>query len=329
MITIKDVAKLAGVSTATVSRVLRENYSVKKETTIKVLEAVKALNYEPNILGRYLRTNETKTVFVVIPDISDFFSNVLRGIEVVAKENGYQVLLGNTQFIQEREYEYLKLLQQNKTDGMILLTSQTNKDQINELADQYPVVLACDYWEGSKVPMVSIDNISSARKATEYLIRQGHKRIAHITGRLNIINSRDRLTGYKQAVEEYQLYDPLLIQIGEGDFSYESGFQLAQKLLALELPPDAIFAANDEMAIGAVKAIKKNSLKVPDDIAVIGFNDIHIASVFEPALTTISQPMYKIGETSMKMLLKLMNQEPLLKRQLLLEDKLVVRETTK
>jgi LacI family repressor for deo operon, udp, cdd, tsx, nupC, and nupG len=328
MSSIRDVAKLAGVSPATVSRVLRDFDNVKKETRTKVMVAAKSLNYDP-FFGRYLPAAETKTIFVLFPDITGFFANVLYGIESVASKFGYQVLLGDTRYDSEKEYAYINLLKQKKTDGLILLTAQNNREMIDALSNEYPVVLACEYWEGSKVPTVSIDNVISARKATEYLIKQGNKRIAHITGPLNLINARDRLTGYKQAMEEYQLYDPLLIQIGEGDYSYQSGFNLAQKLLALEFPPDAVFAANDEIAIGAIKAFKNNLLRVPGDIAVIGFNDINVASVMEPALTTVLQPMYKIGENAMQMLVKLMNKEPLQKRQLILEDKLIIRQSTK
>ncbi|THE11853.1 LacI family transcriptional regulator [Bacillus timonensis] len=329
MVTMKDVAKRANVSTATVSRVLRNFDSVKEESRTKVLEAMKELNYQPNLLGRYLRTNKTKTIFVVIPEISNYFHSVLNGIENIAIKHGYQVLIGNTQFNAEREYEYYNYLRQKKSDGMILFTSHTDKEFIEGLADQYSVVLAGDYFEGSNIPTVSIDDIGSARKATEYLIQLGHNRIAHITGRLYLKNSLDRISGYRQVVQEYQQYDPQLIQVGEGDYSYETGFVLTQKLLCLENPPDAIFAATDEMAIGAINAIKSNGLRVPEDLSVVGFNDNEIASVFNPSLTTVAQPQQKIGETAMELLISLLNDQPLPKSQLLLESKLVIRNSTR
>lgn len=329
MATIKEVAKRANVSTATVSRVLRNVSSVKEESRIRVLEAMKELNYQPNLLGRYLRTNKTKTIFVVIPEITNFFRRVLNGIESVAIQNGYQVLIGNTQFIAEREYEYLNYLRQNKTDGMILFTSHPNKEYVEELADNLPVVLAGDYWEGTTIPSVSIDDIGSARKVTEFLIQGGHKRIAHITDRLHLKYSRDRISGYRQVLQENELYDPLLVQVGEGEYTFEAGYKLTQKLLSLENPPDAIFASVDEMAIGAIKAIRANGLRVPEDISVVGFNDTEIAAVFEPSLTTISQPQNKIGQIAMEMLLRMMNNEPLARRQILLEDKLIIRESTR
>jgi LacI family transcriptional regulator, repressor for deo operon, udp, cdd, tsx, nupC, and nupG len=224
------------------------------------------------------------------------------------------------------EEEYLNLLRQKQVDGAIFLTARINRKLMEEMSRQFPLVLACEYLEGANIPTVSIDNISGARKATEHLIKLGHRRIAHLSGPMNIILSRDRLRGYQQAMMQYELdIDPVLIQ--EGDFSYERGYHLTLKLLALENPPTAIFAANDEMAIGAIKAIRDCSLRVPEDIAVVGFDDIQIASIFEPNLTTISQPMFEIGEKSMNLLLRLMEGKELDKRQFVLDDRLIVRDS--
>jgi LacI family repressor for deo operon, udp, cdd, tsx, nupC, and nupG len=329
MVRIADVAKLANVSTATVSRVISNSGSVKSETTAKVLEAIEKLNYQPNLLARQLRRLETKTILVIVPDITNpFFSNVLRGIETVAIENGYQVILGDTDNHVDRESGYLNILRQKKADGTILLTARSDQHLLEEIASEYPVVLACEYFEGSKLPTVSIDNISSARKATEYLISLNHKRIAHISGPLEVVVGRDRLRGYHQAMIQHSLpVEPFLVQ--EGDFSYESGFNLMMKLLALKNPPTAVFAANDEMAIGAIKAIKSKGLKVPDDLSVIGFDDIKFASIFEPALTTIAQPTFEMGKKAIELLLKLINNGELEKDQYILEDKLVVRDSCK
>ncbi|PJW18190.1 LacI family DNA-binding transcriptional regulator [Geobacillus sp. WSUCF-018B] len=327
MASIKDVAKRANVSTATVSRVLRNTGNVTEETRQRVLEAIEALNYQPNVLGRYLRRMETETVLVVVPDITNpFFSKVLRGIEAVALEHGYQVLLGDTQNDVRLEEQYLNLLPQRQVDGMIFLTARIRKELVEEMARQFPIVLACEYLEGADIPTVSIDNISSARKATEHLIRLGHCRIAHLSGPMNIILSRDRLRGYQQALAQHELEaDAALVQ--EGDFTYESGYNLTLKLLALEKPPTAIFAANDEMAIGAVKAIRHRGGRVPDDVAVVGFDDIHMASIFEPSLTTIAQPMFEIGQKAMELLLALIEGTSARRRQLVLPDRLVIRDS--
>ncbi|BDG42999.1 LacI family DNA-binding transcriptional regulator [Saccharococcus caldoxylosilyticus] len=329
MVRISDVAKLANVSTATVSRVLSNSGNVTKETTEKVLEAIQKLNYQPNILARQLRKLETKTILVVVPDITNtFFSKVLRGIEHVAIENDYQVLLGDTGNNIERERGYLNILRQRKADGMILLTARLESHLLEEIASEFPVVLACEYLEGSTIPTVSIDNISSARKATEYLIHLGHRRIGFISGPLNVILSRDRLKGFRQAMAQHNIpIESFLVQ--EGDFSFKSGYNMMMKFLALDQPPTAVFASNDEMAIGAIKAIKSKGLRVPDDISVVGFDDIQFASIYEPALTTISQPMFEIGKKAMELLIKLINKDELKKSQYILEDQLVIRETCK
>jgi len=264
-----------------------------------------------------------------VPDITNtFFSKILRGIEQVAIENDYEVLLGDTGNSLEREKGYLDILRQKKADGMILLTARLESHLLEEISHEFPVVLACEYLEGSDIPTVSIDNISSARKATEYLISLGHKRIGFLSGPMDVILSRDRLKGFKQGMMQHDIaIEPNLIQ--EGDFSFESGFNLMTKLLALTEPPTAVFASSDEMAIGAIKAIKAKGLKVPDDISIVGFDDIKFASIFEPALTTVSQPMFEIGQKAMELLIKLIQKDKLEKTQYILEDQLVIRETCK
>ena len=327
MARIVDVAKAADVSTATVSRVISNSGAVKKDTAEKVLAVIEKLNYQPNILARQLRRLETKTILVIVPDIANtFFTGVLRGLEDIAAKHGYQVLLGDFCNSNEREDGYLNLLQQKKADGMILLTANIDQQIVEDFAKEYPVVLACEYIEGSQIPTVSIDNISSARKATEHLINLGHERIGFISGPLHGVLGRDRLKGYQQAMMQYCLpVETILIQ--EGDFSYESGFNLMLKYLAFNEPPTAVFAANDEMAIGAIKAIKSKGFRVPEDFAIVGFDDIKFASIFDPALTTISQPKYEIGKKAMELLIKLINKENIVKTQIMLNDQLVIRET--
>jgi LacI family transcriptional regulator, repressor for deo operon, udp, cdd, tsx, nupC, and nupG len=211
-------------------------------------------------------------------------------------------------------------------DGMIFLTARTRKELMEEMSRQFPIVLACEYLEGTDIPTVSIDNISSARKATEHLIGLGHRRIAHLTGPMDVILSRDRLRGYYQALAQHDIdVDAALVQ--EGDFSFESGYNVTLKLLALEKPPTAIFAANDAMAIGAIKAVRHRGGRVPDDVAVVGFDDIQMASIFEPGVTTIAQPMFDIGKQAMKLLLQLIDGEEVERRQFVLPDRLVIRES--
>ncbi|WP_299090569.1 LacI family DNA-binding transcriptional regulator [uncultured Metabacillus sp.] len=322
-----DVAKLAKVSPATVSRVLSNPELVSKETREKVMDVINQVNYKPHIVARQFRTKETKIILVVVPDItSPFFSKVLRGIEHVAVSHGYQVILGDTENDIEREKEYINLLQQKQADGMVLLTARLNKTEMEEIADHFPIVLACEYMDGLNIPTVSIDNISSARKATEHLIKLGHTKIAHISGPLHNILSKDRIKGYKQALLSHDL-EVESAYIQEGNSTFESGYHQMMKLLAFEVPPTAVFAFNDETAMGAIRAAKDSGLSVPEDLAVVGFDNIKMSIIHEPNLTTINQPKYKIGMKAMELLLGLINGEKLTKKKIVLKDELIIRES--
>ncbi|TLS38688.1 LacI family DNA-binding transcriptional regulator [Pseudalkalibacillus caeni] len=327
MVKMSDVAKLANVSTATVSRVLRSPETVKENTRQKVLSVIEELNYQPNILARHFRRSETNTILVIVPNIMNtVFAEIVGGIEQAAAANGYKVLLRNTNLDVRNEYEAIDHLKQRQVDGMILLSERLEKKTLLEISKQYPVVLASAYIEGLKVPTVSIDNISSSREATEHLIRLGHKRIANICGPLFSSISRDRLKGFKQAVYQNDLeVDSVLIQ--EGEFTFDSGYNQMLKFLALEVPPTAVFAANDEMAMGAIKAAKENGLKVPEDMAVVGFDNIKFSSMFEPALTTIAQPKYEMGKKAMELLLEQMQGVVHTKIQHVLDTNLVIRDS--
>ncbi|TKD70820.1 LacI family DNA-binding transcriptional regulator [Pseudalkalibacillus hwajinpoensis] len=327
MANMTDVAKLANVSTATVSRVLQNPETVKEKTRVKVLNAIEELNYQPNILARYFRRTETKTILVVVPTImNNVFPQIIGGIDLIANQFGYKVLLGNTNLDADKAYSYIDELKQKQVDGMILLTTRLDNDVISELAAKYPVVLTSDFIEGLNVPTVAIDNVSSAREAVEHLAKLGHTRVGMITGPLDIPLSRDRLKGYRQALLEQEIeVDGVLIQ--EGDHTYETGYHLMNKFLALENAPTAVFAANDTMAMGAIKAVKNQGLRVPDDVAVIGFDNIQFSELFEPALTTIAQPFIEMGKRSMELLLKQINGELLTKKQHVLDTQLVIRES--
>jgi LacI family repressor for deo operon, udp, cdd, tsx, nupC, and nupG len=328
MATIHDVAKLAKVSIATVSRVMSGADPVNPKTQQRVLEAMEKLNYRPNGLARNLRSQKANVIIALVPDIKNpFFSEVLRGIEDGAREAGFNVLIGSTDGDRDKTKAYMTLLDESRADGIILTTTQTDQAFLEEFASRSPVVLACEYLPGSDIPSVSIDNESAARKITKHLLALGHTRIAHIMGPSNVVLCQARLQGYRQALHQHGIMeDELLIQ--EGDYSLESGYLITRKLLSINRIPTAIFAANDEMAIGAMKAIREYGLQVPQDISVVGFDDINIASYVSPALTTIHQPRYEIGQRSVHMLIKLIRSEPLDQSQVVLEDTLVVRESS-
>ncbi|MDO6657771.1 LacI family DNA-binding transcriptional regulator [Anaerobacillus sp. 1_MG-2023] len=327
MANMTDVAKLANVSTATVSRVIQNPDAVKEKTRMKVLQAIEELNYQPNVLARYFRRTETKTILVMVPSIeNNVFPQMIAGIDLVAHQSGYKVLLGNTYQDPDKAYSYLEELKQKQVDGVILLTTRLDNNVITDIADKYPVVLTSDFIAELNVPTVAIDNISSARNAVEHLLQLGHQRVGMITGPLDIPLSRDRLKGYRQALLERGIgIDGVLIQ--EGDHHYSSGYNQMNKFLALENPPTAIFAANDSMAMGAVKAVKAHGLRVPEDIGVVGFDNIQFSDIFEPSLTTVAQPFMEMGQRSMELLLKQINGETLTKKQHVLDTRLIIRES--
>ena len=323
-----DVAKLANVSPATVSRVLRQPDLVSKEKRDRVLKVVNELNYKPHMVASQFRTKETRTILVIIPDISTpFFSEVLRGIQHSAANNGYKVIIGDSENNVEKEKEFIDLLLQKQADGVILLTARMEQKSLEIISNQFPTVIACEYSDGLDVATVSIDNISSSRKVTEHLIEMGHRRIAHIAGPMEVILSRDRIKGYRQALMTEEIpIDPAYIQ--EGDFSIQSGYEQMMKLLSLELPPTAVFAFNDELAIGAIKAVRDSGKHVPNDVAIAGFDNITISSYLSPEITTIDQPKYDIGKQAMSLLLKLMNGEQLDRKKIVLDDELLIRESS-
>ncbi|MFJ5622700.1 LacI family DNA-binding transcriptional regulator [Peribacillus loiseleuriae] len=327
MVKMSDVAKLANVSTATVSRVLRNPEAVKKITQQKVFEAIKQLDYQPNILARHFRTNQTKTILVVVPSLTNLvFSEIISGIDTVATEKGYQVLLGNINNRMEKAQSYINHLKQKQVDGVILLTVKLAQELWEEIAHDYPIVLASDFVEKLNIPAVCIDNLNCGYQITEHLIKLGHQKIAHVSGSLDVAISRERAQGYRKALHHYNIPVDESFMI-EGDYSIGCGYSSVKKLMKQDNKPTAIFFGNDEMAMGGIKAAKEMGIRVPEDLAVIGFDDIKFSAVFDPALTTIAQPFHEMGRKSMELLLKIMNDEPLEHEKYVIESQFIVRES--
>jgi len=325
------VARLAGVSTATVSRALEKPEAVAEETKRRVMDAVAACGYAPNISARNLRKQETRLVTILIPDVTNpFFNEIVRGIEQVARENNYSVLLADTENLPGQETAYGSLLAARRTDGMILLNGRVPAGLLPQGHAQGkipPIVVACEYVTNVDLPTVQIDNIDAARKATEHLIQLRHKRIGFITGPLWNVLSRDRLHGYRDALlDAGLLFEDRLV--AQGNFSIASGVRAATQLLDLPQRPTAIFASNDEMAIGAIRAARDHGLGVPQDLSIMGFDDIRFAAFVDPPLTTVSQPGGEIGRTAMTLLLRIMAGQPVENRRILLPTHLEPRAST-
>lgn len=328
MATIQDVAKAAGVSVATVSRVLNDSSSVTPETREAVRAVIKKLNYQPNLLGRNLRRMETRMVLVLLPNVANpFYSRVVRGLEDVARKNGYNIMLCNTDSDMDREHKYLEMLRNRLSDGVIFMETELKGSELLELSKSFPVVQCCEYREDIDVDYVAIDNFAAAYKAVSHLTSLGHKRIAMISTRNSFISTREREAGYARALADAGVaFDSELII--RGDYGFKSGIRAAKTIANMEKRPTAVFAISDIVAIGAMKALKEAGLKIPEDIAVVGFDDISFASMYDPSLTTISQPKYDMGCEAMNMLIRKIKGELSHSMKLVLEHSLKIREST-
>lgn len=323
MVTIDDVAARAGVSIATVSRVLNNSSMVSQEKRDRVMEAVKALNYLPNAVGRNLRRAESKMVLVVS---SVVIQEVLVGIQDYAKEQGYDIILsyiGKT----DGNMDSVKFLQNGLVDGVIFSSVSFGSRELIDISKQYPVVQCLESVDVPNSYLVSIDDEKAAYDVVSHLISTEKKRIGIIA--LDEENkarqfSADRERGYRRALLDFGLqYDPSLKIIG--DHSYESGADAARRFLNLENRPDAVFGMTDTMAVGCLNTIKSLGVSVPDDIAVAGFDNIDIAKMCEPKLTTIAQPFYELGRETMRMMVSLLKGEISSSRRVLLNHRLIVR----
>lgn len=333
MVTIRDVAERAGVSIATVSRVLNNQIQVKPATRAKVNKVIKELNYQPNYLGRNLRRAETRIILVILQNISNpFYSKVVTGIEDIGHKNGYNIMICNTDSDPEQERLYLELLVNKLVDGVILMEPEIDGDELSQISKDYPIVQCCEYIEEADVSHISIDNVAAGYTAVNHLINLGHKKIGMISSYNRLLSAKQREEGYKKALSEAGLkFQPEFIKYGS--YGYRGGLRTAKEMLRLEDPPTAIFAISDITAIGAIRGIKEEGLRVPEDIGVIGFDNTSIASMYDPRLTTISQPRYDLGRISMEVLLSIISDKEKDGKEMkldtiYLEHELIIREST-
>jgi LacI family repressor for deo operon, udp, cdd, tsx, nupC, and nupG len=328
MATMKDVAQLAGVSTATVSRALMNPEKVSPTTRKRVEDAVLESGYSPNSLARNLRRNESKTIVTIVPDICDpYFAEIIRGIEDAAVEHGYLVLLGDSGQQQRRENSFVNLVFTKQADGMLLLGTDLPFDvSKSEQKNLPPMVMACEYAPELELPTVHIDNLTSAFEVVNYLGQMGHKKIAEISGPETAALCHFRHQGYLQALRRANVTMNPSYQIF-GDFSFEAGAKALRQLYNLPIPPTAIFCHNDMMAIGAIQEAKRLGWRVPQDLSVVGFDDIKFAQYCDPPLTTVAQPKYEIGRQAMLMMLEVLRGNDVRAGSRLLETELVIRES--
>lgn len=323
--TMADIAKRAGVSTATVSRALTRPEQVNLETRLAIKQIATELKFQPNLLGRQLRVGAAKSLLILVQDLSNsFFSELIKGAQTEALEHHYSIIVGDTDYYENREKLFVDLFLGGRVDGLIMSTGHLPSGLSAEFATLSPVVVISEKIPDIDLPSVVVDNAYWAEAAVQYLIGYGHRRIAHIGGRSSHHTARERARGYRKALVEAKLpYEPRL-EI-EADFAFASGYAAAKQLLKEPFSPTAIFCASDEIALGAMRAVQDNGLSVPNDVSVVGFDDNLLASMASPTLTTIRQPRREIGAAAVRLTLDMIEDRPITDRNVQLECRLIER----
>lgn len=332
-VTIKDIARELGVSPSTVSRALKDHPDISPATKAQVRELVEKLKYKPNAIALSLRSRKTNMISVIVPQIvHHFFSSVISGIEEVAQESGYNVMIFQSNERYEREVEITQAIEANRAEGVLVSISKTTEKygHFRDLVDKnFPFVFfdrVCDELDTDKV---IVDDFNGAMSAVEYLINTGCKRIAHLAAPQHLLIGYQRKRGYISALEKngMELDDDLVIKCD----TIEEAMELVPKLMQLENPPDGIFAVNDMTAAGAVNALKALNYKIPDDISIIGFTDGLVSTVTDPPLSTVSQHGFQIGKKAASMLIERINNPDADKKPYteVIKTELVIRGTTR
>ena len=328
-VTIKDIADRANVSTATVSRALYNTGYIKEETRKRIIEIAEEIGYE-----KYREIEKTKVksnlAGVIVSDITNpFFTQIVRGIEDVLSPTGYSLLLCNADENVEKEKNYLKVLQNKKVDGVILAPAGGDDRYIREVINRgIPLVLIDRLIDDLDVDGVIIDNVSGAYEGVSHLVSEGYRRIGIITGPLGIMTARERFDGYKKALLAAGIeIDENLVE--DGRYTQEGGYRAAKRLIE-KANPDAIFIANNVMTTGALLALREMKIKIPEEIGIVGFDDLEWASLIDPPLTTISQPIYTIGSTAAQLLIRRLNRSAKIRKEVVvLKPRLIVRESSR
>ncbi|WP_105665663.1 ribose operon transcriptional repressor RbsR [Cronobacter dublinensis] len=327
MATMKDVARLAGVSTSTVSHVINKDRFVSDAIRVRVEDAIRTLNYAPSALARSLKLNQTRTIGMLITASSNpFYSELVRGVERSCFERGYSLVLCNTEGDEQRMNRNLETLLQKRVDGLLLLCTETHQPS-PAIMTRYPaiptVMMDWSPFDGDS-DVIQDNSLLGGDIATRHLIEKGFTRIACVTGPLDKTPARLRLEGYRTAMQRAGLAVPEGYEV-IGDFEFGGGLRAMQSLLALPEPPQAVFMGNDAMAVGAYQALYQAGLRIPQDIALVGYDDIELARYMTPPLTTIHQPKDELGELAIDVLIHRMAQPELQQQRLQLTPVLMER----
>ena len=300
MPTIRDVSQLAKVSQATVSRVLNGTVPVSPTKRAAVLEAIAQLGYQPNAFARSLATNRSRAIGALVSELSSaVYGDIVRGIEAVVEARGLHMVVSSGHARSDLERRSFAFLKERRTDALIVQVDATSEGELATWVRQsgLPVVVVGRHIPAIAERCVYLDNVAGGALATRHLLERGHRRIAHIAGLMRITDARDRLTGYRQALAENDLpFEDVLV--AEGGFVEDGGYRAMLQLLERDAGFTAVFAANDQSAAGALKALRETGLRVPDDISLVGFDDLLIAHYLFPALTTVIQPFAEMGQAA-------------------------------
>lgn len=311
MATIKDIAKQAGVAPSVVSRALNQKYGVKETTRKLIIKIADEINYCPNAAARSLVTRKTETIGIFMADISQpYYSQIIKGMEYAANQAGYTLLFSNSFESLEHREVFRKMVSAERVDGLIIVGSNIkNKNFATFLINRdVPFILVERNFFDPRINCIWIDNIQGSYSATKYLIEKGHRRIAHISGNMDFQVALERLEGYKKALYEYKL--PFSEElVAHGKFLWQDGYAAMKELLGYKPQCTAVFVANDTMAYGAFQAIHEAGMRIPDDIAIIGYDDLEFSALTNPPLTTIRQPRYELGLKALEMLVKVLRRE--------------------
>lgn len=329
-VTIIDVAKEAGVSFATVSRVLNDGVNVKPEKRERVLRAIKRLGYTTNLQARSLRAGRSRLIGLVVRDLgTGYIGEIIRGVDSELMASKYDLMLYTTHRSQTKESAYVTALTRGMTDGLLLVLPRHPETYLKTLRQRkFPHVLIDHQGIDERGPAVGATNRAGAYDATRYLLALGHRRIGFITGSMELGCARERLDGYRAALADHGV--PAAEElIREGDFAQPCAFAAANELMGLPDAPSAIFASNDVMAFGAMEAARERGKKIPRDISIIGFDNIPQAAQVHPPLTTVEQPLEAMGRRAAQMLLEIIQDSKRTTEKIELPTKLVVRESTR
>ncbi len=329
MATIVDVARAAQVSAATVSRVLNGNGGVSPEAAKRVLKVVEELQYAPNPSARNLRRNESRVILILAPNVTNpYYTHIIAGIGKAAHKLGYSSFLCNTEGDRAQEEQALNMLVRHRADGAILLATELGSDWLTPYTEHFPLVQCSEFDPNIGIPRVAIDNYNAALEVMAYLLKLNHTRIGFIGSTNKYVSTALRLQGYRDSLtaagipikEEYIRYATI-------DYTFKSGFDAAKSLLSQEKRPTALFCISDMLALGAIASAREMGFRVPEDVTVVGFDDVEHTTMFHPYVTTVAQPCFELGVTAMEMLQCALTQRPM-EREVLLPYKLMVRESS-